>query len=567
MKKSFLFLFVLFILFQSKALAQANSFYIIDSAFISCYSQFSVFINVGPQAETGGIVMVDWGDGTPIDNYNFSTTTGNTGQVVGVSHNYNTPGSYNAIVNVYSAVTGSNVNAGITHSVSAVSSDFCGYVWSSTNQTSPNYTFSDVPLLFTDVNSTVTTILPYNYNSLYAGLNINNAPYTVQIDPNWLTTHGLIQTTSNFTINSFNANGLADISNMYFNVTCISATDPDFTISSSFTWAVAPTQTGSLNLDICNLACSNTSDVTVTVEMPTNFVPDMTGLTNPVLNGNILTFDMLGLSQCQYFSIPFSLPGTTPVGTQYTCFVTLTNSNDIDMSNNIDTVYGVVSNSYDPNFKHVNQAIQIKPSVQEELTYTIHFQNEGNSDAINIQVKDTISTNLDLSTFKVLGSSHGVSTTYDPLSREVIFSFNNINLPPKSQDEPGSQGSVSYSISEIAGLGEGDEIENTAYIYFDFNPPIITNTAYNINTLTLGLNDVNEQISEVQFYPNPANKSIKFINAAVKAVEIYDMTGKLVLETNVIKNNELSIAHLDQGMYYLVIQTELFKFKQKLTVK
>ena len=52
-------------------------------------------------------------------------------------------------------------------------------------------------------------------------------------------------------------------------------------------------------------------------------------------------------------------------------------------------------------------------------------------------------------------------------------------LPDSTCCEEDSHGLVSYLIRPLPDLDPGTVIENTAYIYFDNNPPIITNTTWN----------------------------------------------------------------------------------------
>jgi len=350
-------------------------------------------------------------------------------------------------------------------------------------------------------------------------------------------------------------------------VSCnIPSPNPDFGIS--YGWGsnfVAPLQTGHLYLNICNYGCSDTSDVSVSLQMPGNFVPNTSGLTNAVVAGNILTFDILGLSDCQYIHIPFTFPGNIPAGTPYCFQVALSNPSDSYLGNNLDTICGVILNSYDPNEKLVDQPTNIDPNQVEEFEYVIHFQNDGNFDAMDVVIQDTIDVNLDLSTFKYVGSKHGVATSIDPSTRVVTFSFNDINLGQSSVDQDASQGFVIYSISESAGLLEGSVIENTAYIYFDFNPAIVTNTTYNINQLPLGVDET--KIELVGLYPNPAQDKIRFSGATVNQVLIYDLAGKVVLESNTILNNEVSLNHIQTGVYQVVLKTENNISTQKLVIQ
>jgi hypothetical protein len=48
------------------------------------------------------------------------------------------------------------------------------------------------------------------------------------------------------------------------------------------------------------------------------------------------------------------------------------------------------------------------------------------------------------------------------------------------RNEPESHGFIHFRIKTIPGLGVADVVENSVAIYFDFNEPVITNTATTI---------------------------------------------------------------------------------------
>lgn len=556
-------------LFNIMSFGQTTSYSVSTDSSYTCQTAIDVLMTLGALPETGGVLSVDWGDGNTTT-YNYTSLPGDTIHFTQVMHGYTLPGNYIVSFNIYSGTAGANVDAGQTLNITTSASSNCGYLWIYTMQTSPSVNYMNVPYQFTDVNGTVTILVPSNSPgtvTVYTGLNPANAPYTVQIDPNWLLANSLIQTSPNFTISSFYANGMANNPQQTMTVSCnVPSPNPDFGIS--YGWAsnfVAPLQTGHLYVNICNYACSDTSDVSVSIQMPGNFVPNTSGLTNPVVTGNILTFDILGLSDCQYIHIPFTFPGNTPAGTPFCFQLALSNPNDSYLGNNLDTICGVVLNSYDPNEKLVDQPTNIDPNSVQEFEYVIHFQNDGNFDATDVVIQDTIAANLDLSTFKYVGAKHGVATSVNTTTRVVTFSFNDINLGQSSVDLDASQGFVIYSISENPGLPVGSVIENTAYIYFDFNPAIITNTTYNINELPLGLNESKSEW--VNLYPNPAEDKIKFSGASVNEISIYDLAGKLVLNTNHIPDNEVSLNNLQTGIYQVVLKTDNNISTQKLVIK
>lgn len=568
MKKIYALL-VLISLFRLTCFGQTTSYSFFADSLNGCQTTLGFQLTIGALPETGGILSVDWGDGNTTT-HNYTTVNANTFIYIPLQHGYALPGTYTVSSNIYSGTAGANVDAGQSITITPPGAANCGYLWIYTMQTAPSVTYPNVPYQFTDINGNLTILLPSSgpgTAAVYTGLNPANAPYTVQIDPGWLTANGLVQTSPNFTIASFNANGMANNPQQTMTVSCnIPSPNPDFGIS--YSWGsnfVAPLQTGNLYLNICNYGCSDTSDVSVSLQMPAGYVPNTTGLTNASVAGNILTFDILALSDCQYIHIPFNFPGNTPAGTPYCFQVALSNPNDSYLGNNMDTICGVVLNSYDPNEKLVDQPTNIDPNTVQEFEYVIHFQNDGNFDAMDVVIQDTIAANLDLSTFKYVGAKHGVATSIDPTTRVVTFSFNDINLGQSAVDLEASQGFVIYSISEEAGLSVGSVIENTAYIYFDFNPAIITNTTYNINELPLGLTESNSE--GINLYPNPAQDKIKFSGASVTEVSIYDLTGKLVLNTGTILDNEISLNNLQTGVYQVVLKTYNTISTQKLVIK
>jgi PKD repeat protein len=69
-------------------------------------------------------------------------------------------------------------------------------------------------------------------------------------------------------------------------------------------------------------------------------------------------------------------------------------------------------------------------------------------------------------------------TTINEETRVVDFFFENIQLPDSVNNEPESHGLMSYAIAPYAGLDVGTELNNTAFIYFDNNDAIVTNTTW-----------------------------------------------------------------------------------------
>lgn len=213
--------------------------------------------------------------------------------------------------------------------------------------------------------------------------------------------------------------------------------------------------------------------------------------------------------------------------------------------------------SYDPNDKAVSPA-GIVPMSQEYLDYTIRFENTGNDTAYTVTIKDTLDEDLDLLSLELLGASHVVNMTL--VGREVTFLFDNIYLPDSTTDHDAAQGYVSYRVKPLPEIKEHALVTNTAYIVFDANPTIITNTVTNefANVIT-GTTDSQTQTS-ASLFPNPVNQSFRLKSASpIALVDVIDLTGKPCAQYEFgggsIYEIELPAQYLQSGVYQVIIHT------------
>jgi Leucine-rich repeat (LRR) protein len=178
----------------------------------------------------------------------------------------------------------------------------------------------------------------------------------------------------------------------------------------------------------------------------------------------------------------------------YTSTVTCTDT-DADLNNNTSTTTEPVVNSYDPNDIICFEGDYIDAvEVPNFLNYRVRFQNTGTASAINIVVKNELDTDLDWDTFTPISASHNYRPTLTD-GNKLEFIFENIYLADSNSDEPASHGWVYFKIKSKSTFSLSDIAENTSYIYFDYNAPIITNTATtqlsNIATLsTVAANNI-----------------------------------------------------------------------------
>lgn len=154
-----------------------------------------------------------------------------------------------------------------------------------------------------------------------------------------------------------------------------------------------------------------------------------------------------------------------------------------------------IMSSYDPNDKLANPGstneVTLTHIDKKWLTYTVRFQNDGNFSAKDVYVLDAIDEHFDLNTFSLLESTHPVQVSQIETedSQVMKFAFNNIYLDYSANNLEASQGYVKFMIKAKDDIAPGTIVENTAAIYFDQNPPILTNIARNqfIELHSLGL--------------------------------------------------------------------------------
>ncbi len=220
--------------------------------------------------------------------------------------------------------------------------------------------------------------------------------------------------------------------------------------------------------------------VTTIIEGPVQYLtPSALALTPSSVSGNMLTYyitDMSLIDGMTAFGIDVMTDMNAVMGSEVCITTTVSNVlADVKPGNNSMQFCTFVLNSFDPNAKLVSPHDNAKPG--DWLTYTIFFQNTGSDTARKIIVRDTLSANLDASSFTMLASSHPVEM--DVKKNLLTFYFNHINLPDSVHHEPQSHGWVQFKIRLKNNLVSGTKTPNIAAIYFDYNAPIITDTAFN----------------------------------------------------------------------------------------
>lgn len=230
---------------------------------------------------------------------------------------------------------------------------------------------------------------------------------------------------------------------------------------------------------------------------------------------------------------------------------------ETDTLDNIDTLKVKLVAAYDPNNKLSNPS-DISPLSTKKIKYKINFQNLGTSYARNVTIVDSVAQFCELSKIYIYGSSHRY--TISATQNILTFNFPNIYLPSSESAGELSKGWIEFEVTLNSGLKEGTKIDNKAYIYFDYNPAIITNTASVILSKYATTKNTPKKPSiqnDLLVFPNPGNAYLIAHNSfsAKQIIKIYDITGKLVISKEIEANQNLEINTelLPTGVYIINI--------------
>jgi hypothetical protein len=225
---------------------------------------------------------------------------------------------------------------------------------------------------------------------------------------------------------------------------------------------------------------------------------------------------------------------------------------DIDCNINI--------GAYDPNDKQGKpEGVGIRHYIepQTDLEYLIRFQNTGTDTAFNVIIRDTLSSWLDPFSIRPGASSHPYQ--FELTGRGVLlFTFPNIMLPDSNINERASNGFVSYTVGQRAGVLLESDIFNRAAIYFDFNAPIFTNTtAHRVGRDFIVVNvwEPTQPQYAVRVQPQPMSETAQIIveNAPIAGdyvLQIFDLNGRLFKQiTGKSPAFEVQRNNMPEGVY------------------
>jgi Secretion system C-terminal sorting domain len=292
------------------------------------------------------------------------------------------------------------------------------------------------------------------------------------------------------------------------------------------------------------------------IESTTNFSQDVAQ--SGVLR--LLYVSSLYSGSKQTFNIRFRMKTTVPIRDSITLIAKIQLiERDSTPLNNADTVRAIVIGSYDPNDKQMNPSKQILATT-DKFDFLIRFQNTGTDTAFTVVVRDTLTAAWNPASLQTIAASHRYR--FSMKGKGIAeWTFDNILLTDSIKNEPASHGFIRFTLQPALPppLSIGATLSNKAAIFFDYNAPIITNTATGTVALPTRTREVNAVLDMANIYPNPAKDKLTIAFKAdywTKGFEIhlFNAIGHKVLK-EILEHpiTEIKVKDLKEGIYFLKI--------------
>lgn len=413
-------------------------------------------------------------------------------------------------------------------------------------------------------------------NGLYSLSTPDTGIYQLVIDTSSLAFRAICPANAEYTIGITTTDSLN--TDKDFSLTCTSQID---LVAQSISGRFLPGATSPVLIGVGDLAqyfgkncLSGVSGmVQLKIDSPVRYVsPYLNALTPAFVSNDTITWQINDFGSVSFIS-SFNINVITDSAAQagqpvcLTLIITPTTA-DEHPENNVVQFCTNIRNAYDPNIKEVSPAGNIDTS-QKWLTYTVQFQNTGTAEARNIHVDDTLDTDLDVETFQLLAYSH--QPQVELKGNAVRFNFANINLPDSNTNEAASHGYVQYKVRLKNNLPIGTQINNTAFIYFDFNSAVVTNTTTNTITLdgSTGITISEQGNFRFQLYPNPASSAVNIaLRESLKAatVTVTNVTGQKLISAPLQASNTTLTTDFANGIYFVTVTNNGQSYTRKLVV-
>lgn len=243
---------------------------------------------------------------------------------------------------------------------------------------------------------------------------------------------------------------------------------------------------------------------------------------------------------------------------------------DDNTANNTDSISQEIAGNIPDVAKFQNPGISAGDTIAwynpalGRIDYTIKFTNNS-TDTMNFTViRDTVSAPNWVTYIQETGSSHPFSRmvyTNPALPQKVIlvYTFNNLKLPPASAVSPesgGASGFISFRLGIANSIPTGTNITNRASVLME-------------NSLETATNMVKARVAEsvniehftktqgVIVYPNPNYGVLNFKGLNQPAtLRLYNSQGQILLETPAVEKVSVNHLHIPNGLVFWSLQNK-----------
>jgi hypothetical protein len=310
---------------------------------------------------------------------------------------------------------------------------------------------------------------------------------------------------------------------------------------------------------------STTENITLKLEYPDSVKFISSSISPTSQSSNLLTFSLNNIKKLESgtIKIEFELHAKKQLNSyiQFVCN-TLTKTNDKDSSDNTDTLQQRVVAAIDPNKKQSFPEGAVSQPVTK-IKYVIRFQNEGNYFARKVTVVDTFDARFPLTKLQMTGSKHPYSLRVEK-GNILIWEFNNINLPPKSDGDEVSQGFIAFEAPLAKPLGINETIQNRAHIYFDYEDPLPTPyTSISMVQETGSIKTTPENKKGVKIFPNPVQGQLQISAASsLGEIRIINSAGIVVFNQREVNLERIvETENWSKGLYFVLLPEKGIQFK------
>lgn len=197
-----------------------------------------------------------------------------------------------------------------------------------------------------------------------------------------------------------------------------------------------------------------------------------------------------------------------------------------------------------------------------KIDYIVRFDNPGKDTVDNVIVKCKIPFGLDISTLQMGSASHRYTYRFNQ-ERDLVITFENLQLPDSMSSNGNSNGYVKFNLMPSSVLNNGDSIIVQSRILYDFDTPINTKDVFHIigTDFIISGTEWTAIPLDMGIFPNPTTSEIEIDTREVPFVtgsyDLINQYGQSIVTGELVHGrNGIQCAHLPNGVYHLKIRLD-----------